>query len=67
MAEFNMYEEKKFDKRLIERHLDGGLEKAKITREELDNYLAQLPDLADRCEPVSVAQPMMADAQDEED
>ena len=59
MAGFNMYEEKRFDKRLIERHLDGGLEKAKITQEELDNDLDKLPDLADKCEAVTVKQPIM--------
>lgn len=65
MSEFNMYEEKKFDKRLIERHLDGGLEKARITQEELDAYLKDLPDLADQCEPVSVRQPMMGEEEAE--
>ena len=67
MSEVSMYEQKKFDKRLIERHLAGGaLESARITAEELKQHLESLPDLADKCEPVSVVQPMYAKPEDEE-
>lgn len=68
MAETNMYEQKKFDKRLIERHLRGGaIESARITEEELKKHLDSLPDLADKCEPVTVVQPIWAaDASEDE-
>ena len=58
MADTSMYDQKRFDKRLIERHLTSGLANAHITKEELDKYLADLPDLADKCEPVSIPQPI---------
>ena len=35
MTKYDRYEEKKFDKRLIERHLNNGLECARITEDEL--------------------------------
>ena len=61
MSEVSMYEQKKFDKRLIERHLAGGaIESARITQDELKAYLEALPDVADKCEPVSVEQPIAA-------
>lgn len=67
MSEVSMYEQKKFDKRLIERHLAGGaLESARITEDELKKHLESLPDLADKCESVSVVQPMYAKPEDEE-
>lgn len=58
MTEKSMYDEKRFDKRLIERHLTNGLEAARITPEQLQAHLDGLPDLADKCEPVTVVQPM---------
>lgn len=38
--------EEKYDKRTYERHLDEGT----ITREQIDEYLESLPDLADEAE-----------------
>ncbi|MBQ9242306.1 MAG: hypothetical protein IJ165_03635 [Proteobacteria bacterium] len=62
-----MYDEKKFDKRLIDRHLSGGaIEMARITKEELQAHLDALPDLADKCEPVSVVQPIFEKNEDAE-
>lgn len=62
MSEQTMYDKKKFDKRLIERHLKGGaLEMARITKDELQAHLDELPDLASECEPVTVKQPIVAD------
>ena len=59
MSEVSMYEQKRFDKRLIERHLAGGaIENARITEDELKAHLDSLPDLADKCEPVTVEQPI---------
>ena len=61
MSEVSMYEQKKFDKRLIERHIAGGaIESARITPEELKAHLDALPDVADKCEPVSIEQPIAA-------
>ena len=61
MSEVSMYEQKRFDKRLIERHLAGGaIESARITEAELKAYLDALPDVADKCEPVTVEQPISA-------
>ncbi len=63
-----MYDEKKFDKRLIERHLAGGaIDMARITPEELKAHLASLPDLADKCEPVSIEQPIFAKPEQDSD
>ena len=56
--DYDMYAEKKFDKRLIERHLSGGLDSARITEKELQDYLDNLPDRAGDCEPVTVEQPI---------
>lgn len=62
-----MYDEKRFDKRLIERHLAGGaIEMARITKEELQAHLDALPDLADKCEPVSIVQPIFEKHEDAE-
>ena len=58
MADTSMYDQKRFDKRLIDRHLTSGLANAHITKAELDKHLAGLPDLADKCEPVSIPQPI---------
>lgn len=67
MSEVSMYEQKKFDKRLIDRHIAGGaLESARITEDELKKHLESLPDLADKCEPVSIVQPMYAKPEDED-
>lgn len=64
MSEPTMYDKKKFDKRLIERHLEGGaIELARITEAELKAHLDSLPDLADQCEPVTVEQPIHAKAE----
>lgn len=60
----SMYDEKKFDKRLIERHLDGGLAAAHITEAELQAHLDNLPDLSDKCEPVTVEQPITLKKED---
>lgn len=61
MSEPTMYDKKKFDKRLIERHLEGGaISLARITEAELKAHLDELPDLADQCEPVTVEQPISA-------
>ncbi len=49
-----MYEEKKFDVRLIKRHLESG----RITEAELAKTLEKLPDCSDKFETVSVAQPI---------
>lgn len=70
MSAATMYDKKKFDKRLIERHLEGGaISMARITEAELKAHLDELPDLADECEPVTVEQPICAkkDAQEAED
>ena len=58
MADTSMYDQKRYDKRLIERHLHNGLANAHITEEDLKKHLADLPDLADKCEPVSIPQPI---------
>lgn len=64
MAEPSMYDQKKFDKRLIDRHLRGGaIENARITEKDLKKHLDSLPDLADKCEPVTIVQPIWADAE----
>ena len=66
MSEPTMYDKKKFDKRLIERHLEGGaIEMARITEAELKAHLDSLPDLADECEPVTVEQPICAKPESE--
>lgn len=67
MTKYDRYEEKKFDKRLIERHLNNGLECARITEDELKAYLDALPDLADKCEPVTVEQPIFAKPEETEE
>ncbi len=61
------YQAKQFDKRLIERHLNNGLECARITEDELKAYLDALPDLADKCEPVTVEQPIFAKPEETEE
>ena len=53
-----MYEQKKFDKRLIERHLTTGLASARITHDDLEKHLKDLPDLADKCELSEIPQPI---------
>ena len=58
MANTSMYDQKRFDKRLIDRHLTTGLANAHITKDELKKHLDSLPDLADKCEPVSIPQPI---------
>ena len=58
MADTSMYDQKRFDKRLITRHLGSGLANAHITEADLKAHLDELPDLADRCEPVTIAQPI---------
>lgn len=68
MSEVSMYEQKRFDKRLIERHLSGGaIESARITEAELKAHLDALPDLADKCEPVTIEQPICGHAGDAND
>ena len=68
MSEPTMYDKKKFDKRLIERHLKGGaLEMARITRDELQAHLDELPDLAGECEPVTIKQPIVSESADQND
>ena len=67
MSEPTMYDKKRFDKRLIERHLKGealggALEMARITPEELQAHLDALPDLASECEPVTIKQPIVSDS-----
>ncbi|MBQ9394990.1 MAG: hypothetical protein IJU23_05675 [Proteobacteria bacterium] len=55
----SMYDQKKFDKRLIERHLAGGaIESARITEADLKAHLDALPDVSDKCEPVTIDQPI---------
>ncbi len=53
-----MYDQKRYDKRLIDRHLTTGLPNAHITEADLKAHLDSLPDLADQCEPVSIPQPI---------
>ena len=66
MSESTMYDKKKFDKRLIERHLEGGaISLARITEAELKAHLDSLPDLADECEPVTVEQPICSKSDNE--
>ena len=68
MSEVSMYEQKRFDKRLIELHLSGGaIENARITEDELKAHLDALPDVADKCEPVTVEQPIAAHKEGAED
>lgn len=63
----SMYDEKKFDKRLIDRHLAGGaIESARITEAELKAYLDALPDVADKCEPVTIEQPICGKPESED-
>lgn len=49
-----MYEEKKFDVRLIQRHLESG----RITEAELAKTLNNLPDCSEKFETVTVPQPI---------
>lgn len=65
MANTSMYDQKRFDKRLIDRHLTTGLANAHITKEELKKHLDSLPDLAEQCEPVSIPQPIRHLEEDE--
>lgn len=65
MANTSMYDQKRFDKRLIDRHLTTGLANAHITKEDLKKHLDSLPDLADKCEPVSIPQPIRHLEEDE--
>jgi len=58
MAETSMYEQKKYDKRLIDRHLTNGLASARITADELKKYLQDLPDLSANCELSEIPQPI---------
>lgn len=58
MAETSMYEQKKYDKRLIDRHLTDGLASARITADELKKYLQDLPDLSANCELSEIPQPI---------
>ena len=58
MAETSMYEQKKYDKRLIDRHLTTGLASARITAEELKKHLDDLPDLSANCELSEIPQPI---------
>jgi hypothetical protein len=58
MAEASMYEQKKYDKRLIERHLTTGLASAKITAQDLQKHLDDLPDLSANCELSEIPQPI---------
>ena len=68
MAEPSMYDQKKFDKRLIDRHLRGGaIENARITEKDLKKHLDSLPDLADKCEPVTIVQPIWSDGETDDD
>ena len=57
MAETSMYEQKKYDKRLIDRHLTNGLASARITADELKKHLQDLPDLSANCELSEIPQP----------
>lgn len=53
-----LYDDKRFDVRLIERHLQyPDSHEAHITQEELDARLAALPDCADKCEKIETKQP----------
>ena len=66
MSAATMYDKKKFDKRLIERHLEGGaISMARITEAELKAHLDNLPDLADECEAVTVEQPICAKVEEQ--
>ena len=58
-----MNEDKKFDVRLIKRHLESG----RITEDELKKTLDALPDCTDKFETVSTRQPIAGkDSQDEQ-
>ncbi len=58
MAETSMYEQKKYDKRLIDRHLTTGLASARITEADLKKHLQDLPDLSANCELSEIPQPI---------
>ncbi|MFA5624526.1 MAG: hypothetical protein WC966_05660 [Bradymonadales bacterium] len=50
-----MNQDKKYDVRLIERHLDNGT----ITEKELEEHMASLPDVADKAVRVEITQPIV--------
>ncbi len=54
-----MKNEKLFDTRLVERHIEQGL----ITREEYEAYLGKLEDCADKKVALDLVQPILEDDQ----
>ncbi len=63
-----MYEDKKFDVRLIDRHLTyPKTHEAHITDADVKSYLEALPDCADKCAKVETKQPISSKKGDNED
>ncbi len=55
-------DDKRFDTRLIERHIAQG----RVTQEEYDQYLKSLKDSEEKSEKLDLVQPIVEQANDEE-